>query len=534
LTFVDNANGTATLSGTPGAGTGGIYTFTTTAANGIGSNATQSFTLTVNQAPAITSANNATFTVGAASTFTVTATGFPSPTFSVTGALPAGVSLAANTGVLSGTPAPDTQGVYNVTMMASNGVGSAASQPFTLTVNAIPCTAAASGLISWLPGNGNASDLLGSNNATMQGGATFAAGKVGQAFNFTNAANASSGQYANVATPVGLPVGNAARTIELWFRTATNLSASPNAALIQYGAPTIEQTFGLVTTATAPGKLYFNGGGDDLAGTTTLQPNTWYHAAVTYDGATVRLYLNGTLESSKPTAALNTVLDANGLTIGLRPANSVWNGQIDEIDIFNRALSVAEIQAIYYAGAMGKCAPPLALSSAVSRKTHIGVGAKDIPMPLTGTAGIEPRNGNPTGTHTMVFSFSHSVVSGSAVVSSGTGSVNGVPSFSGNIMTVNLTGVTNAQQITITLSNVTDALGQVLPATGVKMKFLSGDANGDGAVNSGDATVTRNRSGETVNDTNLRSDINTDGAINGGDSTIVRNASGTSVTAQEE
>jgi hypothetical protein len=490
--------------------------------------------LTVNQAPAITSAASTSFTVGTAGSFTVTATGYPSPTFALNGTLPAGITLGAVSGVLGGTPAPDTQGVYQFGIVANNGVGSGTTQPFTLTINAVPCTAPASGLISWLPGNGNANDLLGANSATLQGGATFAAAKVGQGFNFVNAPNASSGQYANVTTPVGLPVGNAARTIELWFKTATTLSASPNAALVQYGAPAMEQTFGLVTTATAPGKLYFNGGGDDLAGTTTLQPNTWYHAAVTYDGTTVKLYLNGVLESSKATSALNTTLDANGLTIGLRPATSVWNGQIDEVDIYNRALSQAEIQAIYYAGAMGKCAPPLALSSAVSRKTHIGVGVKDIAMPLTGTAGIEPRNGNPAGTHTIVFSFSQSVVSGSAVVSSGTGSVNGAPSFSGNTMTVNLTGVTNAQQITITLSNVTDALGQVLPATGVKMKFLSGDANGDGAVNSGDATVTRNRSGETINDTNLRSDINTDGAINGGDSTIVRNASGTSVSAEQQ
>jgi hypothetical protein len=101
-------------------------------------------------------------------------------------------------------------------------------------------------------------------------------------------------------------------------------------------------------------------------------------------------------------------------------------------------------------------------------------------------------------------------------------------------MTVNLAGVTNAQQITVTLSNVTDALGQVLPTTGVNMKFLSGDANGDSSVNSGDATVTRSRSGQTTDNVNFRSDINTDGAINGGDATLVKSASGTSVSAQED
>src|SRR5262249_7577120 len=62
--FVDNGNGTGTLSGTPAAGTGGTYALTFTASNVAGSSPTQGFTLTVNQAPAITSANTTAFTVG--------------------------------------------------------------------------------------------------------------------------------------------------------------------------------------------------------------------------------------------------------------------------------------------------------------------------------------------------------------------------------------------------------------------------------------------------------------------------------------
>jgi hypothetical protein len=79
LTFVDNGNGTATLSGTPSAGTAGSYPLTITATNGIGTPATQSVTLTVNQAPAITSGASATFTAGSVGSFTITATGTPTP-----------------------------------------------------------------------------------------------------------------------------------------------------------------------------------------------------------------------------------------------------------------------------------------------------------------------------------------------------------------------------------------------------------------------------------------------------------------------
>ncbi len=129
---------TGVLSGTPGAGTGGSYPITITASNGTLPNGTQSFTLTVNQAPAITSGNSTTFMVGTAGTFTATATGFPAPTFNESGALPTGVALNSTTGVLSGTPAVGTAGSYPITITAANGTLPNATQSFTLTVTTVP------------------------------------------------------------------------------------------------------------------------------------------------------------------------------------------------------------------------------------------------------------------------------------------------------------------------------------------------------------------------------------------------------------
>ena len=100
----------------------------------MGSNATQNFTLTVDQAPAIASAADTTFTAGTAGLFQVTASGFPAPTFSETGTLPKGVTLKSS-GALSGTPASNTNGTYAIMITASNGVGSAATQSFVLTIN---------------------------------------------------------------------------------------------------------------------------------------------------------------------------------------------------------------------------------------------------------------------------------------------------------------------------------------------------------------------------------------------------------------
>lgn len=123
---------TKTLSGTPVAGTGGVYNLVFTASNGVGSNDTQNFTLTVNQAPAITSTNQATFALGVPGTFTLVATGYPAPSVELTsGTLPAGITYDSATKQLSGT-ASGTDASIPLVFTASNGIGSPAVQNFWL------------------------------------------------------------------------------------------------------------------------------------------------------------------------------------------------------------------------------------------------------------------------------------------------------------------------------------------------------------------------------------------------------------------
>lgn len=131
---------TGALSGTPAAGTGGTYPITIVATNVV-SSTVQSFTLTVDQPPAITSVNAARFTVNTPGSFTLAASGFPAPTFSESGALPNGVTLNPITGVLGGTPATGTGGVYPITVTASNGISPIATQSFMLSVQDFTITA---------------------------------------------------------------------------------------------------------------------------------------------------------------------------------------------------------------------------------------------------------------------------------------------------------------------------------------------------------------------------------------------------------
>jgi hypothetical protein len=212
-----------------------------------------------------------------------------------------------------------------------------------------PCFTPPSNLISWWKGENNANDSADSNHGTLMNGTTFDTGMVGQAFKFDGVDD-----YVQIVAPAGLPVGNAPRSMDLWFRTPRNPTSQTENALVQYGSPSNGQMFGLITSGNCPGKLYFYGHSADLCGTTTILPDTWYHAVVTYDGTTLSLYLNGNLESQAP-MTLNTVIDANGLTIGYRVGGALWQGLIDEVEVFNRALSAEEIAAIYSAGSAGKC-----------------------------------------------------------------------------------------------------------------------------------------------------------------------------------
>ena len=169
--------------------------------------------------------------------------------------------------------------------------------------------------------------------------------------------------------------------------------------------------------------------------------------------------------------------------------------------------------------------PSIIPVSAVSRKTHGQAGIFDINLPLSGAAGIECRSGGANGDHTVVISFANAVSVGAASVVSSDGKAM-VSSFNvnGPVVTVNLTKVTNAQTITIELSNVSD--GTNVGNVSIPMGVLLGDINQDRFVLSGDYTTTRQSSGKPVNSDTFKNDVNTDGFILSGDYTIVRQHSG--------
>ncbi|MGB9112642.1 MAG: putative Ig domain-containing protein [Acidimicrobiales bacterium] len=152
VNLVDNGDGTATISGTPGQDSDGTYTLCLNANNGIGTPATQTFTLTVDQDLAITSADSTTFSDGTSGSFTVKTTGFPTPALSdtCTSSLPKGVGFSDDgdgTATISGTPASTDGGSYTVCVSAANGVTAPATQTLTLIVDQSPTITSADNVI---------------------------------------------------------------------------------------------------------------------------------------------------------------------------------------------------------------------------------------------------------------------------------------------------------------------------------------------------------------------------------------------------
>jgi Dockerin type I domain len=125
----------------------------------------------------------------------------------------------------------------------------------------------------------------------------------------------------------------------------------------------------------------------------------------------------------------------------------------------------------------------------------------------------------------IVVTFAVPITFTSASVSE-TGSVATALS-SGNQAFVNLTGVTNAQRITVMLTGVND--GTHTADVSVPMAVLLGDTNADGLVNSADISQTKSQSGNAVTGSNFREDLNADGFINSADISLVKSKSGTAL-----
>jgi hypothetical protein len=171
-------------------------------------------------------------------------------------------------------------------------------------------------------------------------------------------------------------------------------------------------------------------------------------------------------------------------------------------------------------------APPTP-TSVVSRKTHGTTGPFDIDLPLVGPPGIECRSGDGSGDYQMVLSFPTAVTFSGAALTAGTGNVSSTSGSGTNQVTVNLTGVTNAQTIAVTLIGVNNG-----PTTGnvsISMGVLLGDVSSNGIVSNTDVGLVKAQVAAPVDSSNFRDDVNANGIISNTDVAATKAQVGTSL-----
>jgi hypothetical protein len=178
-------------------------------------------------------------------------------------------------------------------------------------------------------------------------GATFAAGKVGQAFQFDG-----SNDYIS-APDNGLPLGSEARTMEFWMQPAFNARVP---VLYEGFAP--NNAFYVIVNGSKAGIGNWGGGGE-VFGTTDVTDGAWHHVALTYDGTGVtQLYVDGALEATASKTYNTTSRGTIYFGSTVEGSGEFYTGPIDEISIYDRALDASEIQSIFTAGSDGKIKPP--------------------------------------------------------------------------------------------------------------------------------------------------------------------------------
>ena len=206
------------------------------------------------------------------------------------------------------------------------------------------CTPLPDGMVGWWTGDGNANDIIGGHNGTLQSGATFGPARVGQGFQLQGKS------YISVPTDSSL---NLTRfTVEAWIKP----SSSGNEGFILDKSAFFSINYFL--SRGANGTVYvdfWDNGHHFAASTSQCQQDTWCHVAGTYDGSTIKLYFNGVLEGTQVYVGTPTLFGQT-MRIGQRNDDTFpFQGLIDEVGIYNRALGESEIQAIYHSGSAGKC-----------------------------------------------------------------------------------------------------------------------------------------------------------------------------------
>lgn len=203
----------------------------------------------------------------------------------------------------------------------------------------------ADGLAGWWPFNGDAQDVSGSGNHAVVNGQTISTGQNGR----PSGAYVFNGVSAMTAGMNNIPIGSSDRTVTAWVNLSS-YAASPGWSMVSsWGAQSTSAASALSIRYT--GAVAFNGQSNDAISGMIMPLNGWHLVGYTVSGTQVKIIYDDTIASYALANSLSTNASAQSY-IGSYIGNNRWTGSIDDLRIYNRVLSNAELQAIYAAGAV--------------------------------------------------------------------------------------------------------------------------------------------------------------------------------------
>ena len=215
------------------------------------------------------------------------------------------------------------------------------------------------GLVAYYPFNGNANDESGNGNNGTTNGVTLTTdrfGNSGKAYSFDGGT-----AYISVSDSIPLRLANTDFTLSAWvYETARN-SSFCDAILTKRGSGSgdgwlwsVRGELGAIESERLPGRLWYQvcGGGEPRAVSASVLPlNGWHHLVATYTKAdgTIRIYEDGVLDNTTTGIPSPNAATSAALHIGDDSDGSPYNfhGKIDDVRIYNRALSSSEVMQLY-------------------------------------------------------------------------------------------------------------------------------------------------------------------------------------------
>lgn len=218
------------------------------------------------------------------------------------------------------------------------------------------------GLVAWYPFNANANDLSGNNLNANVVGTTLTTDRnngANKSYDF-DVANATFGnQNDEIFVPYSSLMNVSNITVSVWLNprsyfwsgnTSDATSTIINRFQNGYSTPN-GQAWGITFNETSvTGFIVGNDGtgGSSVVSNSALVLNQWHHIVMTYNGSQIKLYVNGVLKVTQNYSGTMNISGNSGISIGeSNQANGYWyhtDGKIDNVGIWNRALTDAEIQ----------------------------------------------------------------------------------------------------------------------------------------------------------------------------------------------